>query len=58
MKYVRAIRMLIWSFGFTRKIKLLQRWVRSDDEDTRTMAYMLLSILAEAKEMEDGSKLD
>lgn len=58
MKYVRAIRMLIWSFGFTRKIKLLQVWVRSDDEDTRTMAYMLLSILAEAKEMEDGSKLD
>ena len=58
MKYIRAIRMLIWSFSLRSKIKVLQKWVRSDDEDTRTMAYMLLSILAEAKEMDDGSKLD
>jgi hypothetical protein len=55
---MKKVRMVVWGLTWRRKIKLLQLWVKSPDEDTRTMAYMLLSILAEAKEMDDGSELD
>lgn len=50
--------MVLWGLIWRRKIKLLHVWVNDLDEDTRTMAYMLLSILEDAKEMEDGNKLD
>ncbi len=50
----------MWGWNLRRKIKLLQQWVRDDDEDTRTMAYMLLSVMSGSlegiKEKEDGCR--
>lgn len=46
MEIVRQVRMVIWGFFLTRRIKLLLRWIKSPNEDTRTIAYMLLSVMA------------
>lgn len=53
MELVKQVRMVLWSISFRRKIKILQRWEESENEDTRTMAHMLLCILKE-QEMDDG----
>jgi hypothetical protein len=53
MQFVRQIRMVLWSISFRRKIKLLKQWEKSENEDTRTMAKMLLCILKD-EEMDDG----
>ena len=53
MKYLRQLRMLLWGLSFRNKIVILHRYLEDPNEDVRTMAFMLLSILQNAMEKEE-----
>lgn len=58
MEVVKQVRMALWGLFLRHRIKLLNEWKESDNEDTSTMAYMLLCMMHDAQEKEDGRKTD